>query len=1124
MLCPKCQADNPQDALQCSGCGALLARYCPACHSRSRPQAKFCDECGTRLDAQLQPEGEQNEHESGLETRFAELQMSDAERRQLTVMFCDLVDSTVLSELLDPEEFREVMGAFQKRATSLIAQFGGHVAKYLGDGLLAYFGYPRAHGDDARRAVLAGLGIAAAMPQLNAELQYLKVVGQQPLRVRIGIHTGLVVVGEMAVGAHRESMAVVGETPNIAARIQGLAQPDSVVISAATNKLIETHFACEALGPQPLKGISAPMDLYRVLRERLEQSYIAGDSAASLRPMVGRDRELEELLQQWERIKQGQSRVVLLSGEPGIGKTRLTRELKAHVAREGHTHIEFRCLRDYQNTALHPAVEHLRQLLQFAPDDSLQQKLAKLERKLKLYGLTPDPVFPLLASLLSLPHPQGYPALDLSPSLQKQKTLQALIALLVAEAERAPVLAAWEDLHWADPSTLELLDLFARQAPAAPILAVMTFRPDLKLPWNSRPQVTTLVLQRLAGTQVRTMVEGLAQGKTIGPEIVEQIVSRAEGVPLFAEELTRMLLESAWLEQRNSSYAPANIRQGLGIPTTLQELLTARLDQVATARRVAQLAAILGREFRYDFLKIVSSWTEATLGRELNRLVDAGLLYQRGVPPHATYVFKHALIQEAAYQSLLKKTRKEYHARVANVLEQQFSEVAQTHPELIAHHLTGAELHQRAADYWYRAGRRAIERSANLEAITQLRNGLDALRAIPESPERSQQELAMQALLGMALIFAKGYSEREVEQAYARARDLCAQLGETPLLYPVLWGLWAYYLVRGDYEVSQDIGHQLLTMAERQQDTELLLEAHVIQGLNFFYGGSRLAVARAHLEQASSLYDLDQHKAHALSYGQDPGVVSLAALSWVLWLQGYPDQALAVYRKCLGLAEARAHQYSLAYALAYGATFHQFRRNVDSARELAQRGITLSSEHGFPIWAMASSYTLGWTFARTGEADKAVAYLRDAIQTWHAIGAQLTRPHQLGLLADALACAGRPDEGLEALKQALFEAHGTTERYYEPELHRLNGELLLQSATANEEQAESAFVQSLECARALGAKAWELRAAVSLARLKLRQGKRDQAHRTLAEVYEWFAEGFDTPDLRDARVVLAESA
>ena len=1048
---------------------------------------------------------------------------SEAERRQLTVMFCDLVESTVLSELLDPEEFREVMHAYQKRSANVIARFGGHVAKYLGDGLLAYFGYPQAHGDDAQRAVCAGLGIVAAMPQLNADLQHTEVLRKLPLRVRIGIHTGLAVVGDMGVGASRESMAIVGETPNIAARIEALAQPGTVVISAVTNKLVEMRFVCQSLGSQPLKGISAPVELYRVLAERSDQSRTDASSGTSLRPMVGRHKELGLLLEQWEWVKQGQSQVVLLSGEAGIGKTRLMRELKTHVAHEGHTHIEFRCLAYYQNTALHPVIEHVRQLLQFGSEDSPQQKLVKLERKLKLYGLAPDQGVPLLASLLSLPYPEGYPLLELSPSMQKQKTLQVLIALLAAEAERNPVLAAWEDVHWADPSTLELLDLFAQLAPAARILAVMTFRPHLKLPWESRPHVTALVLNRLPGAEVRTMVEGLAREKTLAPEIVDQIVTKTDGVPLFVEELTRMLLESGWLREQGDRREPASIPQGFEIPPTLQDLLTARLDQVATARRVAQLAATLGREFRYDFLKIVSPLAEATLERELGCLVKAELLYQRGVPPHATYTFKHALIQEAAYQSLLKSTRKEYHARIANVMEERFPETVATHPELLAHHLTRAGLNQRAAGYWYRAGQRAIGRSANLEAITQLRNALDVLEALPAGQERTQQELAIQALLGMAVIFAKGYSDREVEQAYARARELCGQLGETPLLYPVLWGLWAYYLVRGDYEVSHDIGQLLLTMAERQQDTDLLLEAHVTQGLNSFCGGSGLPAARAHFERAGALYDLHKHDAHALTYGQDPGVVSLAVLSWVLWLQGYPDQALAVHRKCLELAEARSHQYSLAYALAYGATFRQFRRDLEAAKELAERGITLSTERGFPIWTMAASYTLGWTFTRAGETEKAVAYLREAIQAWHAIGAQVTRPHQLGVLADALAGAHRPEEGLKVLEEAVCEVRKTNERYYEPELYRLTGELLLQSAAANEEQASAAFLRSLECARSLGAKSWELRAAISLARLRVKQGKREQARVALANVYEWFTEGFDTPDLRDAKILLAES-
>jgi class 3 adenylate cyclase/predicted ATPase len=1123
MKCPECQATNDKDALSCGNCGAALPRKCPSCANINRAHARFCDTCGTALAAQVHvAETVQVDTVDETESNTKLTVSCEAERRQLTVMFCDLVDSTVLSELLDPEELREVMRAYQRRGTAAISRFGGYVARYLGDGLLAYFGYPQAHEDSPQRAVHAAREILGAMPHLNAELRPHEVIHRAPLRVRIGIHTGLVVVGDLGVEASHESMAIVGETPNVAARIQALAEPNTVVISGFTKKLVETRFVCESLGFRPLKGISTPMELYRVLGESTDQSHSFPSGGTSLTPMVGRREELDLLLERWEQARQGQSRVVLLKGEPGIGKTRLMRELKEHIARQGCTQIELRCLRYYQNTALQPVVEHLRQLFQFDHDDTPQEKLAKLEHKLNLYRLSPSTTVPLFAPLLSLPHAENYPPLDLSPFRQKQKTLQALIDLLIAEAQRNPVLAAWEDLHWADASTLELLDLFVQQAPASRILVLVTFRPDFSPPWDSHPYLTTVSLGRLSDADVRTLVEELTRGKALKSEIAEQIVGKTDGVPLFVEELTKMLCDSGPPEEQGELHGSASPNTSLAIPATLQDLLMARLDKFVTARRVAQLAATLGREFRYDFLRMVSPLPESALKRELDSLVNAELLYQRGVPPHGTYMFKHALIQEAAYQSLLRSTRREYHARIADALEQHFPDTVHTQPELLAHHLTKAGLGKQAARYWYEAARRSIERSGNLEAIAQLKNGLEVLGDLPETPERIHQELMMQALLGMALIFAKGYSEGEVERAYARARALCGKLGETPLLYPVLWGLWAYYLVCGKYEASHGIGKQLLTMAERQQDADLLIEAHATQGQNSFFGGSDLAAARAHFERVGALYDLRAHTSHALVYGQDPGVVALATLSWTLWLQGYPDQALSAHLASLELAQARSHQYSLAYALAYGATFRQFRRETEAAEELAQRAIALSTERGFPMWTMAATYTLGWTFTRAGETEKATSYLSDAIQAWHAMGARITRPHQLGLLADALAFSGQAEQGLEVLKKATAEACATNERYYEPELYRLTGEALLLSSAPDEERAGAEFLRAIECARDQGAKSWELRAATSLARLRMRRGENQAARAILEDVYRRFTEGFDTPDLLDAQRVLAE--
>ncbi|HEV8712308.1 MAG TPA: adenylate/guanylate cyclase domain-containing protein [Candidatus Binatia bacterium] len=1052
------------------------------------------------------------------------------ERRQLTVMFCDLVGSTPLSEKLDPEELRAVILAYQEACAIEIRRFEGYIARYVGDGLLVYFSYPQAHEDDAQRAVRAGLGIVAALPHLNTRLQQtVGVLRASPLQVRIGIHTGLVVVSDMGGGGYRDPMAIVGETPNIAARLQGLAEPDTVVISQATYKLIQGYFEYQGLGPQTLKGISIPLSVYRVVREGEAQSRFEAAVSKGLTPLVGREEELGLLRRRWEQAKAGEGQVVLLSGEPGIGKSRLVQTLKEQATTEGATRIEFRCSAYHQNSAFYPIIEHLQRLLQFASHDTSQVKLAKLQQTLAHYHFPQADTLPLLASLLSLPHPEGAPPITVSPQKQKQKTQEALVAWSVEEAEKAAVYCVWEDLHWADPSTLEVLTLFLDQVPTTRLLTLLTFRPDFTPPWRPHSHVTQLTLSRLGRPQVEMMVERVTAGKPLPAEVMQQIVTKTDGVPLFVEELTKMVVESGLLREEDGHYVGAHggaLLPPLAIPSTLQDSLMARLDRLAPIRELVQLGATLGREFSYELLHAVSPLDEGTLQQGLRQLVEAEFVYQRGLLPQATYLFKHALIQDTAYQSLLKSTRQQYHKKIAQVLEEQFAETKETQPELLAHHYTEAGLKEQALPYWQQAGQRAIQRSANAEAVAHLMGGLGLLQTQSDSLERAKQELSLQLALGPALMATKSIGHSDVERTYSRARALCQQIGETPQLFPVLWGLLRFHSLRADYQAAQELNAQLLRLAQSAQDPALLLQARLGQGLTLFFLGQMIS-ARDCFAQVITLYNPQQHHSHAFLYGYDPGVANLSYAAMTLWHLGYPDQALQESQRALVLAQELTHPFSVVYALSCSAWVHHLRREAHGAQEQIEKAIGLATEQGFPHWMAWGSILRGWALAMQGQREGAIVQMPQDLATLRVIGGETGRTWYLAMLAEAYETGCQSEEGLHVLAEALDMVDQRGERAYEAELYRLKGTLTLQSKVPSpksqvEKEAEECFLKAIEIARRQSAKSLELRAVMSLSRLWQRQGKKDEARQGLAEIYGWFTEGFDTVDLKEAKALLEE--
>jgi TOMM system kinase/cyclase fusion protein len=1122
MRCPNCGFENPARMKFCGQCGAPLANRCQACGAENPPGFKFCGECGAALQgaARAPVAADFARGNTTCSSPPADSILPGAERRQLTVMFCDLVDSTALSERIDPEDLRAVLRDYQAVCAKVIRRFEGYVAKYLGDGLLVYFGYPQAHEDDAMRAVHAGLGIVEAMERLNARIQQERGV---KLDIRLGIHTGLVVAGDMDRSENLEERAIVGAAPNIAARIQSFAEPNTLVISEATHRLIQGYFQCLDIGDVPLKGISQPIPLYRVLYASVARSRLDVAGSKGLTPLVGREREVARMLEAWHQARAGNGQALVISGEAGIGKSRLVQKLKEHVARDTQSWLtECRCSPYQQNTALYPVIDLLeRVVLEFDRDTRQEEKLGRLEGFLVQYGLPLEETVPLLASLLSIPLNDAYAPLDMNPQRQKQKTLEALLTLLLERAARQPVLFVVEDLHWADPSMLEFLDLALTRVPTARLLAVFTHRPEFIFQPSARTRLDYMMLTRLPHEETEAMVHSVTGGKALPSEVLDQIVRKADGVPLFVEELTRTVLESGLLREREDRYELTGPLPSLAIPATLQGSLMARLDRLSAVKMVAQLGAVLGREFTYELIRAVSPLDEATLQRELAALAESGLLFQRGAPPQATYVFKHALIQDAAYQSLLKSVRQQFHQQTAKALVEQFPETAQNSPELLAHHYTEAGLTASAIPYWQQAAQRAIHRSANLEAIAHLGRALELLATQPDTSERAEQEMALQLMLGTAWIAIRGYSAPEVEHAFTRARELSGVLGEAHKAFPALWGLWAYYVVRADFKTAQELGQEMLALAESRNDAELLLEVQPVLVHNYFWTGD-FETARAHAEQGISLYDMKRHRAHAVAYGQDPGVVCLSYLSWILWLLGYPDQALARSREAIRLATDSwlGHAYSLGYALAFAAFFHHFRQEPEAARERAEAAIALAAEHGFPIWLADGDMIRGWALAAQGQAEEGMVQLQRGLDAWEMAGAKLCRTQQLALLAESLGRSGRTQEGLDAIADSLAMARETGESHFLPELHRLRGTLLLSLDGSNAEQAEACFRQALESARGGGAKSWELRATTSLCRLWQAQGKADAAREMLTGILCRFEEGFGTPDLLEARALL----
>ena len=1118
---------------------------CPNCGQTNRTGAKFCDECGTPLSvrpvrpllsAPSAPEPPQQNRPAATDPAQPHTGL-----RQLTVMFCDIVGSTALAGQLDPEEWQDIVRTYQDTCAGVIQRFDGYIAQYLGDGLLVYFGYPIAHEDAAVRAVKTGLGILAQLSYMNSQLrksgrlQSLRQNGQGKkdaprIRLRIGIHTGQVVVSDVGAGERHEQLAL-GETPNIAAHLQAIAKANTVVMSAASYRLVEGFFECRTLGPYALKGRATPIAVYQVLGEEGAQSRFDVALEAGLTPLVGRAEELAFLRQRWEQAKVGEGQVVLLSGEPGIGKSRLVQELKEQVSKAGEARREFRCSSYARNTALYSVIDHLQRWLQFQGDEPEEEKFRRLETTLAGYRRLPAESVALFASLLALALPERYAPLNLSPERQRQKMQGALVAWLAEEAEERPLLIVWEDLHWIDPSTLDLVRMLIERAARLHLFVLLVFRPsEFTSPWPPQPPVHFLPLSRLERLPVEDLITYIAQGQRLPPHMVEHIAAQTDGIPLFVEELTKTVIESG-LPENNGGGAPS---PSGAIPTTLQDSLMARLDQLSSiAREVAQIGSVLGRAFSYELIRAVWPADEQRLARGLAQLVEAELIFQKGLPPQARWVFKHALLQDTAYQSLLKSKRQQLHQQVAAVLVKQFPDIRHQQPELVAYHYTEAGLLDQAIGYWQYAGEQAVQRSAHREGIGHFAKGLELLSQLPETPDRTHRELTIQTRLGPSLMATKGYTAPEVERAYTRAQELCQQLGETPHSFQVLRGLWVVHEMRAELRAARELSEQLLVLAQDLDDPDLLIEVHRALGNTLLWVGE-FAHAQEHLHKALALHNPEQHKALAFQYGTDPRTICLLYETLALWALGYPEQALQKSREALARAEEGAHQHSLSLAAALNWTglLHQLRGEAEVTYERAAAGIALAQQCGFPDWEMIGTIFRDWAVAAQSHNEAPVEQLQKMIAAWCATGAELLRPYFLGLLAEQYGKLGRIEKGLVLLDEALAVVNTSAERFSEAELYRLRGELLLAqdenrlsahiSPTGPNREAENCFRTALLVARQQGAKSWELRAATSLAQQWMKQGKPENARRVLTETTDWFTEGCETRDFQTAQVLLAE--
>ena len=1037
-----------------------------------------------------------------------------AERRQVTVMFADFVGTAQLSAAMDPEDLREVMSAYQQCAGATVHRFDGFVAKFLGDGVLAYFGYPQAHEDDAERAVRAGLELVEAVAALKA---------RAVLQTRVGIATGVVVVGDLLEGSEGEQRGIIGETPNLAARLQGIAAPNMVVIAESTRRLVGNLFELQELTPRELKGIAEPVPAWVALRAGELESRFEALHPESLSALVGREEECELLLRRWAKAKTGDGQAVLLSGEAGIGKSRLTAALLERLGAGPYTRMRYFCSPRHTDSTFYPIVRQIERAAALAPGDTLQGKLDKLDTVLAQADTSRDDAA-LIAEMLSLANDGRYPAVVLPAEQRRERTLAALLAQTQALARRHPVLIIYEDAHWSDPTSLEALARLVDRLETLPVLLIVTFRPEFRAPWVGRPYVTSLLINRLTRREAGAMVDAVG-GDRLLAGIRDDIIERTDGIPLFVEEMTKAVLEVG-SESAAGRAAAAVPSPALAVPASLHASLMARLDRLGPAKDVAQIGAVIGREFSHALLAAVVGKPDAELDAALDRLIATGLLFRQGVPPHASYLFKHALVQDAAYGTLLRERRRALHARVAETVERQFPGIAENEPEQLARHCTEAGLTERAARLWGKAGQRSLARSALVEAKEQLERALAQLAALPATPALRRLEIELQIALIAPLNHVKGHAAPETKAAAERARQLIEQaeaLGEPLedplLLFSVLYSFWIASFVAFNGDVTRERAEQFLALAERQKAAAPRMIGNRLLGMSFLHSGA-FGQGLAHFERALALYDPAAHRPLATRFAVDARVSILAFRSHCLWLLGYPDAARADTERSLAEAREIGQAATLILALLIASVTHLLCGDCATARVEADEGIALAEEKGASYWRSFGTSLRGCVEAATGHAAEAARIVTQGLAASRSTGATLWAPMNLLHLAGAYADLGQFDDARRCSDEAIAVMDATGERWFAAEAQRVAGEILLKSPVPDAATAQAHFTRALEIARGQQAKSWELRAATSMARLMAEQGRAAAARALLAPFYGSFTEGLGTHDLRAARALL----
>ncbi len=1026
-----------------------------------------------------------------------------AERRQLTVMFCDLVGSTELSRQLDPEDLRDVMRRYQDAVAGAVTRYGGYVAKYLGDGVLAYFGWPQAFEDQAERAVRAGLHAVEAVSALKATEDSL-------LSARVGIATGQVVVGDLVGESGLDAEAVSGETPNLAARLQDAAGPGQCAIDDATRQLVAQAYHVEDVGSHDLKGFEDAVQIWKIAGEVVAESRFEAAHGATLTHIIGRDGELQILQDRWQMAKAGSGQIVLISGEPGIGKSRLIEGLSDLVAPEDHIRVHYQCSPYHGNTALYPTIRQFERGAGFTPDDDGEAKLDKLEILLRHAGRDFLAHAPLFAHLLSLPYEKRYGAFEQSPQQIKERLLDVLIAHLQRLSERRPVLFLFEDAHWVDPTSQELLEVAASQLDRTRVLLIVTYRPEWEVSVRPHEHVNFMQLSRLNKTEGAEIVRNIA-GNYVPDDVIERIVSRTDGVPLFIEELTKSLVEGGL------DIADADI------PATLQASLLARIDRLgAEAKEVVQIGAVIGREFSLKLLAPVSGMPDTVIEEAMLKLAKSELIFPTGRSADVNYTFKHALIQDAAYQSLLKSTRQDFHRLVAELMENRFPETIETQPELLARHYGEAGMIEKSISYWYRAGQQAVERSADLEAVAHLSKGRALLIEQPESKERDALELDICLTLGPVLMSTKGLASPEAEVVYLRAMELCPSIGEPALSFQAAWGVWLVYHQRGEIDLAKTAAAEVLSLAEMQsENVDHMLQAHHAAWTTQIFVGN-IATCQQHVAAGIELYDIEKHRHHAFYYGgHDPGVCGKTTSAEALCLLGFADQAVQQATDAMTLAEQLSHPFSEAMAHYFVAQVHQYRREADIVGQQAQTTIDMCEKFGFESFRTQGMVLLGWATAMSGEIEPGINLMREGLEAFKATGTGMRRPYFLALLADTLLHAEHINEGLEVIAEAEELIARSGETRWLAETHRLKG-ALMEGGAATAVQVEKQYQHAMQIARRQEAKWLELRVTVSLGRHWRGQGNIVGARQLLSPLYATFSEGFDTPDLMAAKSLLTE--